>query len=139
MEFLFALNLRIFSSKSFKSLCANLTNFDLAAGALKALQKIEANKKWGTDLLISAQKWKAGIIKNSSYPIHGDAHILSIIIGEEEKALALQKYLEINGFLAIAIRPPTVPVGGSRIRITISKNLDLQILTKFISVLKDFK
>ena len=111
----------------------------LTAGALKALQKIKANKKWGTDLLNSAKRWKAGIIQNSSYPIHGDAHILSIIIGQEEKALALQKYLEINGFLAIAIRPPTVPVGESRIRITIRKDLELNILTKFISVLKDFK
>jgi len=111
----------------------------LTAGAFKALQKIKANKKWGTDLLNSAKRWKAGIIQNSSYPVRGDAHILSIIIGQEEKALALQKYLEINGFLAIAIRPPTVPVGESRIRITIRKDLELNILTKFISVLKDFK
>ncbi len=111
----------------------------LAAGALKALQKIRTNNDWGTNLLNSARTWKNEIIRNFYYPVKGDSHILSIIVGQEEKAINLQKYLEENGFLAIAIRPPTVPVGESRIRITIRKNLDLSILKKFTSVLKDFK
>jgi len=111
----------------------------LAAGALEALQKIKANKNWGTELLNAASRWKIGILQNSCYPAKGDSHILSIIIGEEDKAIDLQKYLEKKGFLAIAIRPPTVPVGESRIRITIRKNLDLKILERFISVLKEFK
>ena len=76
---------------------------------------------------------------NNSFPIQGDSHILSIIVGQEEEAIYLQKYLEENGFLAIAIRPPTVPVGQSRIRITIRRNLDLNLLENFILVLKEFK
>ena len=111
----------------------------LAAGALKALQKIKKNKEWGTDLLKCAEKWKTTIVQNFNYPVMGDSHILSIIIGQEEKAIYLQEYLEKNGFLAVAIRPPTVPVGESRIRITIRRNLELNILDRFISVLKDFK
>ena len=111
----------------------------LAAGALKALQKIKNNNEWGLDLLNSAQKWKIEILRNFNYPVKGDAHILSIIVGEEEKAMHLQKYLEEKGFLAIAIRPPTVPLGKSRIRITIRKDLDNKILKKFISALKDYK
>ena len=111
----------------------------LSAGALTALQKIKNNKEWGADLLNAAQKWKAEILKNFSYSVRGESHILSIIIGQEEKAMHLQRYLEEHGFLAVAIRPPTVPVGESRIRITIRKNLDLNIMKKFISVLKNFK
>tara|TARA_B100000945_G_scaffold157341_1_gene126247 strand:+ start:485 stop:1624 length:1140 start_codon:yes stop_codon:yes gene_type:complete len=111
----------------------------LAAGAHKALKKIKDNKEWGTELINSAQKWKKGILQNFSYPVKGDSHILSIIIGQEEKAIDLQKYLEENGFLAIAIRPPTVPLGESRIRITIRKDLENNLLKKFTSILKDFK
>jgi len=91
------------------------------------------------DLLSSAKIWKDEIIKNLSFPVQGDSHILSIIVGQEEKAIYLQKYLEENGFLAIAIRPPTVPVGQSRIRITIRRNLDFNLLKNFIAVLKEFK
>jgi len=111
----------------------------LAAGALEGLKKISENKEWGNDLLSSAKVWKDEIIRNFSFPVQGDSHILSIIVGQEEKAIYLQKYLEENGFLAIAIRPPTVPVGQSRIRITIRRNLDLNLLKNFIAVLKEFK
>ena len=71
--------------------------------------------------------------------IKGDSQILSLIIGQEEKAILLQKYLEKNGFLAVAIRPPTVPLNESRIRLTIRRDLNLDILRKFTSVLKTFK
>ena len=111
----------------------------LAAGALEGLKKILENKEWGNDLLSSANLWKDEIIKNFNFPVQGDSHILSIIVGQEEKAIYLQKYLEENGFLAIAIRPPTVPVGQSRIRITIRRNLDFNLLNNFIAVLKEFK
>jgi len=111
----------------------------LAAGALEGFKKILENKEWGNDLLSSANVWKDEIIKNFSFPVQGDSHILSIIVGQEEKAIYLQKYLEENGFLAIAIRPPTVPVGQSRIRITIRRNLDFNLLNNFIAVLKEFK
>ena len=111
----------------------------LAAGALEGLRKILENKEWGNDLLSSANVWKDAIIKNFSFPVQGDSHILSIIVGKEEKAIHLQKYLEENGFLAIAIRPPTVPVGQSRIRITIRRELNFSILNNFTSVLKEFK
>jgi 8-amino-7-oxononanoate synthase len=111
----------------------------LAAGALEGLKKILENKEWGNDLLSTAKVWKDEITQNFSFPVQGDSHILSIIVGQEEKAIYLQKYLEKNGFLAIAIRPPTVPVGQSRIRITIRRNLDFNLLKNFIAVLKEFK
>ena len=86
-----------------------------------------------------SKKWKKEILQNFSYPIKGESQILSLIIGQEEKTILLQKHLEKNGFLAIAIRPPTVPVNESRIRLTIRRDLNLEILKNFTSVLKTFK
>ena len=111
----------------------------LAAGALKSLEIIKRNKTWGLDLLSASRKWKKEILRNFSYQVKGDSQILSIIMGKEEKAIMLQKHLEKNGFLAIAIRPPTVPINESRIRLTIRKDLNLDILKEFTSVLKAFK
>ena len=46
--------------------------------------------------------------------------IVPVIIGGEKETLALAKALEGEGYLAVAIRPPTVPKGESRIRLAFS-------------------
>ncbi|MBF0426379.1 MAG: 8-amino-7-oxononanoate synthase [Magnetococcales bacterium] len=46
--------------------------------------------------------------------------IVPLIVGPEAQALELSRLLESSGLLAVAIRPPTVPVGASRIRFTLS-------------------
>lgn len=46
--------------------------------------------------------------------------IQPIILGDEARALAFSEELAARGFLVIAIRPPTVPVGSSRLRVTLS-------------------
>ena len=46
--------------------------------------------------------------------------IVPVIIGDEQKALAASRLLEDEGFAVIAIRPPTVPAGTSRLRLTSS-------------------
>jgi 8-amino-7-oxononanoate synthase len=44
--------------------------------------------------------------------------IVPIVLGEAEAALAAARLLEEHGFLVIAIRPPTVPRGTARLRLT---------------------
>ncbi|WZB76844.1 8-amino-7-oxononanoate synthase [Achromobacter insuavis] len=46
--------------------------------------------------------------------------IVPAIVGDEARALALAAALEQRGLLAVAIRPPTVPAGTSRLRIALS-------------------
>jgi 8-amino-7-oxononanoate synthase len=46
--------------------------------------------------------------------------IVPVLIGESEAALAASRLLEDEGFLAVAIRPPTVPAGTARLRLTFS-------------------
>jgi 8-amino-7-oxononanoate synthase len=46
--------------------------------------------------------------------------IVPLILGSDEAALAAQQQLEEAGFLVVAIRPPTVPVGTSRLRFAFS-------------------
>ena len=46
--------------------------------------------------------------------------IVPVIIGDEQNALAASRMLEDQGFAVIAIRPPTVPAGTSRLRLTFS-------------------
>lgn len=46
--------------------------------------------------------------------------IVPVILGDERRTLAVAKALENRGILGIAIRPPTVPKGTSRIRFALS-------------------
>ncbi len=43
---------------------------------------------------------------------------MPVIVGEEEATLAASRLLADEGFLAAAIRPPTVPAGTARLRLT---------------------
>ncbi len=46
--------------------------------------------------------------------------IVPLILGAEARALEVARALEAEGFLGVAIRPPTVPAGSSRIRFAVS-------------------
>ncbi len=46
--------------------------------------------------------------------------IIPIVVGDEDRALAASGALQQQGILVPAIRPPTVPVGTSRLRVTVS-------------------
>ena len=42
------------------------------------------------------------------------------MVGENDRALTLARELEERGVIITAIRPPTVPVGESRLRMTVT-------------------
>lgn len=52
--------------------------------------------------------------------------IVPVVVGEEETALALSRYVEAAGFLAVAIRPPTVPPGACRLRVVLHAHHTLE-------------
>ncbi|MBD8163051.1 8-amino-7-oxononanoate synthase [Erwinia persicina] len=56
-----------------------------------------------------------------SWPLSAsDSAIQPLIVGEEQAALGLSQHLRERGCWVSAIRPPTVPPGTSRLRITLS-------------------
>ncbi len=48
--------------------------------------------------------------------------IQPLLIGDDKKAISISQQLFDQGFLVTAIRPPTVPEGTARLRITLSAN-----------------
>lgn len=61
--------------------------------------------------------------KENGFDTHGsETQIIPVIIGENEKSVILSKLLAENGLLVSAIRPPTVPQGSARLRMTLNYN-----------------
>ena len=46
--------------------------------------------------------------------------MVPVLVGDARKALDLSSRLESEGFLVVAIRPPTVPPGTARLRVAFS-------------------
>ena len=56
---------------------------------------------------------------NDRTPLRG-SQIIPVILGDEARALAVAETLQAAGFDVRAIRPPTVPDGTSRLRLSIN-------------------
>ncbi len=59
--------------------------------------------------------------------------IVPLVVGGNEEALALSAKLRAAGFLAPAIRPPSVPVGGARVRVSLRATLDDKSIDRLMS------
>ncbi len=62
----------------------------------------------------------ASALQTSGFAADATSAIFPIVMGGEARALTAADALREKGFLVKAIRPPTVPVGTSRLRIAIS-------------------
>lgn len=83
-----------------------------SAAALAAITLLQSPE--GTGLLVRLRSIVARVKPGHPSPI------LPIILGDETAALAASEQLRNRGLLVPAIRPPTVPVGSSRLRIALS-------------------
>ncbi|MDQ3185790.1 MAG: 8-amino-7-oxononanoate synthase [Pseudomonadota bacterium] len=63
--------------------------------------------------------------------------IQPLIIGENDKALQLSEALRERGILIPAIRPPTVPQGSARLRISLSASHNMEDVARLAAVLRD--
>ena len=67
-----------------------------------------------------ADRLRAGLAEGGIDTGPSTTQIVPAILGGEAETLALSARLEAEGVLAVAIRPPTVPEGSSRIRLSLS-------------------
>ncbi len=63
--------------------------------------------------------------------IDSNTAIQTWLFDSDTEALAMSKQLQANGYLCSVIRPPTVPVGTSRIRFSLTSNMPQVALETF--------
>jgi 8-amino-7-oxononanoate synthase len=67
------------------------------------------------------------------------SQIVPIQLGGEEAALSSAAYLRSKGILAVAIRPPTVPIGSSRLRVSVTRLHTEAHLSELLSALEGWR
>jgi len=63
------------------------------------------------------------------------SHIVPIVLGDNERSLAAAAALQAEGFDVRAVRPPSVPEGSARLRISINADLDDEMIDRFAAAL----
>ena len=65
----------------------------------------------------------------------GESHIIPVHIGSNDTALAVAAALQVEGFDVRAIRPPTVPDGTARLRVSVNVGVSRSLLDQFARLL----
>ena len=91
---------------------------DLRANLNALIAYLKANLK--------LKKWKL---------LESDTAIQPLVIGGNEESLAVSDYLQTHGILVPAIRPPTVPAGTARLRISLSAGHTLDDVKQLVAAI----
>ena len=83
------------------------------------------------------QELAAPLVRSGLLPRQPIGPILPIVLGSEARALGAAAALRERGFFVPAIRPPTVPPGSSRLRVTVSAAHDPADLARFGAALAE--
>jgi 8-amino-7-oxononanoate synthase len=108
----------------------------LIAGAVRAALKIIRADDGRRQQLRELCSFAAERLQPLGAQFHG-SQILPLIIGDPARTMRVSGMLQEAGFDVRGIRPPTVPEGTSRLRISVTLNVDHAAVAKFADALAD--
>lgn len=110
----------------------------LAAATLAALDVIAREPERQQQLQANIAQLRVGLQAQGWQLVESQTAIQPIIVGDATRALALSQRLADQGILAVAIRPPTVPQGTSRLRVTLSAAHTAEHVGRLVEVMAEF-
>jgi 8-amino-7-oxononanoate synthase len=107
------------------------------AEASRMALKLVETETWRRDHLDSLiARFRGGASQLGLKLMESSTPIQPLVVGEAEDALALSAKLKERGLLVAAIRPPTVPAGSARLRITLTAAHTEQQVDALLDALK---
>lgn len=80
--------------------------------------------------------FRAGASELGLELMESETAIQPIVIGESDRAMAMSRSLEQQGIFVGAIRPPTVPAGSARLRVTLSASHTREQVGRLLNALE---
>ena len=109
----------------------------VAVATLKSLEIIAAEDWRRTHLQTLIRRFRSGAEQIGWELLPSETPIQPLVVGEPDRAVALSQALEARGVLITAIRPPTVPVGTARLRITLTAGHSEADIDRLLEALAD--
>lgn len=75
------------------------------------------------------------VAKKNPYPMLSESCIVPYIIGDNEATLKKAQALQQQGYYCLPIRPPTVPKGTARIRLSLTADMSLSEVEQFVEMI----
>jgi 8-amino-7-oxononanoate synthase len=110
----------------------------IAHGLIKSLE-IMSDASHRNNLNSNIAYWKKNLHLKKWQLMPSDTAIQPIVIGSNENTLNAAKALGAAGILVPAIRPPTVPTGSARLRVTLSASHTREQIDSLIKSLHDIE
>ncbi len=107
----------------------------LVAAAVRAALKIVQRDSWRRDALQRRISIAGEVLAGQARHRASGSQIQPIIVGSDTRAVDLAATLQQRGFDIRAIRPPTVPEGTSRLRLSITLNTSEDELVSALSAI----
>jgi 7-keto-8-aminopelargonate synthetase-like enzyme len=101
----------------------------IGAWWLEALVRVAADHQ-GRDLLHQAARVFRGALAERGVPALGERYIVPVTLGADGRTVNAARRLRTAGWDIRAIRPPTVPIGTARLRISIHADHDRELLLR---------
>jgi len=106
------------------------------AEATRASLKIVISESWRRDKLNKlSERFRLGAEQLGLQVMASSSAIQPILIGDSQRAVNISNALLDAGFLVSAIRPPTVPQGSARLRVTFSALHEEQHVDRLLDAL----
>ena len=105
----------------------------LAAIVHRALQLID-EEPWRRERVLELAQLAHGLLNPQA--AFAGSQIVPVVLGDDARAVAVADALQANGFDVRAIRPPTVPEGTARLRISIHAGHDEQDIHSLADALR---
>ena len=109
------------------------------AMALAAIDLVQSEPQRREALQQNCQKLKQGLSRLGFELGKSASPILPLIVGDAARCMALSAALLDRGVFAQGIRPPTVPLGTSRLRITLMATHSEAQINRALSVFEEVK
>jgi 8-amino-7-oxononanoate synthase len=103
-----------------------------AAAALRLFPELDAERK---QVMNCSNILIKGLNESGIDTLLSDTHIIPVFVGDDSKVIAISKALQRQGIYVVAIRPPTVPKGTSRLRISLTTLHSPEVVSRLTTAL----